>query len=144
MEKSKLNSPAIFVESLMARELLAPTEEDNSPHEVLVSDPPTARGIVSWCHGDLEDAFIVSGVQRMLDLHGRAAILADRKETQQSEIRELRGALKELVETSGEANIPMVNAHAVRKMGKFLAATENAKSLLADDIEDVEKAKRSR
>lgn len=48
--------------------------------ECLVSDPPTARGVVSWCHGDPSDAFIVSGVQRMLDLYARGAVLADRLE----------------------------------------------------------------
>jgi hypothetical protein len=40
-------------------------------------------------------------------------------------------ALKELIEISGEANIPLVNAHAVRKMAKFIKARDNAKAALA-------------
>jgi hypothetical protein len=47
--------------------------------ECLVSDPPTAKSVVSWCHGDPSDAFIVSGVQRMLDLYARAAVLAEHR-----------------------------------------------------------------
>lgn len=44
----------------------------------------------------------------------------------------LLGALKNLVEICGEANIPMVNSHAVRKMGKFLDAIEHAKKVIND------------
>lgn len=43
---------------------------------------------------------------------------------------ELLEALRELVAISGEANIPLVNAHAVRQMGKFMAATEKAKAAI--------------
>ena len=51
-----------------------------SADECFVSDPPTAKSVVNWCHGDTDDGFIVSGVQRMLDLYARAAVLADRLE----------------------------------------------------------------
>lgn len=44
---------------------------------------------------------------------------------------ELLDALKELVAISGEANIPLVNAHAVRQMGKFMAAMDKAKAVIA-------------
>ena len=45
---------------------------------------------------------------------------------------ELLGKLKELVAIAGEANIPMVNSHAVRKMGKFLDVMGKAKALIAE------------
>ena len=45
---------------------------------------------------------------------------------------ELLSKLKELVAISGEANIPMLNAHSVRKMGKFVDAVQKAKALIAE------------
>lgn len=44
---------------------------------------------------------------------------------------ELYEALKELWEIAGEANIPMVNVKAVRKMGKFVQARIKAEAALA-------------
>lgn len=44
---------------------------------------------------------------------------------------ELLETLKVLVAIAGEANIPLTNAHAVRKMGKFIGAMEKAKKAIA-------------
>ena len=42
----------------------------------------------------------------------------------------LLDALKDLYEISGEANIPLINSKAVRKMGKFMAARDKAKAAI--------------
>ena len=44
---------------------------------------------------------------------------------------DLYTALKALWEISGEANIPLTNVKAVRRMGKFLEARINAEKVLA-------------
>lgn len=43
---------------------------------------------------------------------------------------DLLDALQELYEISGEANIPLTNSKAVRKMGKFMAARDKAKAAI--------------
>jgi hypothetical protein len=44
---------------------------------------------------------------------------------------DLYEALKDLVEISGEANIPLTNSKAIRKMGRFVQARERALKALA-------------
>jgi len=44
---------------------------------------------------------------------------------------ELLEALDDLVKICGEATIPMVNSHAVRKMAKFMAAIDRAKTAIS-------------
>jgi hypothetical protein len=49
---------------------------------------------------------------------------------------DLLDALQDLYETSGEANIPLINSKAVRKMGKFMAARDKAKAAVERAVTD--------